>query len=188
LTALRQATAAQHRAIESRLRLDSALPLDRYIAVLQGFERFLAAWEPLLEQALPERLRAWFAPRRRGARVAEDLRALHAPRSEPAPLDLPLDTPAAAFGSLYVLEGSALGAQVIAPRLARQLGLHAHNGAAYFAGHGEHTAARWREFRELLEREVATDEQRAAACAAAVATFAALQAAFELPEDEPLSA
>jgi heme oxygenase len=79
------------------------------------------------------------------------------------------------FGSLYVIEGSALGGQVIAPKLARELGLQPGGGASYFHGFGSDTGGMWRDFRTVLAREVeATDNAVQQACQAARDTFQAL--------------
>lgn len=191
LASLRDATSQAHAATEALVALDGAFSLDHYARVLRGFDAFLSRWEPLVLQALPPALAQWLRPRLRGERLRGDLRALGLANGAQGgadggmpPIDLP--SAAAAMGSLYVMEGSALGAQVIAPRLRRQLGVGADNGGAYFAGNGAATGAMWREFRELLERVVGDSaEARAQACRAAVATFAALQhtleAAFHAP-------
>lgn len=193
LTALRQATAAKHEEIESLLQLAPAvdgapfeLGLDRYAAVLQGFDRFLSAWEPILLAALPEPLHGGFRARSRHALLRRDLQTLaaHLPTRDCAvdgakPLALALPDKASALGSMYVLEGSALGGQVIAHALKQAHGLDARRGTGYFTGHGADTGRLWREFRDLLAREL--DPEPAAiqgACRAAVDTFDALIACF----------
>ena len=188
LARLRTATGAAHARIEALLRLDGPITLDRYRAVLRGFDVFLAAWEPQVLAALPQRLHAWFHARSRHAFLRQDLRDLnedvHAVDGSnsrgPVSLGLSLDGPAAALGSMYVLEGSALGGQVIARTLLSQHGLGANHGARYFVGWGERTGILWREFRATMDAEVG-DEARGSdrACAAAIATFEALIEVFE---------
>lgn len=180
LAALRRATAASHEAIDRQLRLDEDMDEARYVRILVGFEGYLAAWEPHVAAALPADAREWFAARSRLAMVQRDLALLAPDRPAlPAPAVPPLADAAAAFGSLYVLEGSALGGQLIARRVAARFGFDATRGAAYFNGHGERTGALWREFRERVETAVAADA-RDTACAAAVATFDSLRAHFHL--------
>lgn len=186
LEALRGATRAQHDEIESLLRLMDPLDLPRYTAILAGFDAFLGQWEPRVEAALPLRLRTWWQPRRRHAFATDDLRHLGA--STPAgdhaaaraALDaLPLQTLPQALGSLYVIEGSALGGQVIAPKLQRELGLVPGAGASYFHGFGRDTGGMWREFRQVLAREVEPSEEAVGqACEAARGTFVALTQVF----------
>jgi heme oxygenase (biliverdin-IX-beta and delta-forming) len=184
LPELRAATRIQHDRIEQLLALDAPMPLARYAAILQGFQRFLLAWEAELRDALPARLQDWLAERSRLAFVAHDLAFLGAELPRPSwravPACLPERSVAAAFGSLYVIEGSALGGQVITPRLKRDLGLEPGRGASYFHGHGEGTGARWREFRQRAAAEIGDDAaRRRMACRAAAQTFEALIHGFE---------
>lgn len=184
LPELRVATRAQHDRIEQLLLLDAPMPLPRYGAILVGFERFLTAWERELREAMPARLHGWLAARERLGFVRQDLTFLGAlvPRlpAVAVPRCLPQRSAAAAFGSLYVIEGSALGGQVITPRLRRDLGLEPGRGASYFNGHGERTGAMWREFRLKAEAEIGDDAaSRRQACCAATQTFEALIATFE---------
>jgi heme oxygenase len=179
--ALRQACAAQHAAIEALLKLDQPLQYDRYARVLAGFAAFLPCWEARLRPCLPARLQGWFEQRSRLPMLRRDLAALglqpFAMEDPVAALALP--DMGAVFGSLYVLEGSALGGQMIARQLHLHLGLGPDNGAAYFNGWGERTGALWADFRERLALELGPDEAALrSACAAAVATFEALRACF----------
>lgn len=178
LAALRRATAPQHAQIEQLLRLDQPFDLARYTSALQGFEAFLRGWEPRLEAALPDALRPWFRDRRRGALARADLDALGAPANGEAALPA-IDSVSDALGSLYVMEGSALGGQVIAKQARDQHGLSADHGAAYFSGWGARTAGMWREFQQVLAQQDADGADHAAAGACAQATFGALIRTFE---------
>jgi heme oxygenase len=186
LIELRRATGSRHDQIESLLRLTEPMSSTRYAEVVRGFQEFLAAWEPRIVDALPERLRKWFASRRREAFAADDLSHLGplpisntaAPARE-AVQALPLSNVPAVFGSLYVIEGSALGGQVITPMLQQHLGLAPGKGASYFHGFGERTGAMWREFRQMAEAEVGDDaDAMQAACESAQRTFDALLETF----------
>lgn len=183
---LRRATGAHHAAIDRLLQLDGAYQPLRYRRILQGFDAYLSVWEPQLAAALPARLHAFFAEGCRGALVRADLAALGVAERCETPVKLPaLPSVAAAFGSLYVLEGSALGGQVIARELARH-GIGPQAGGSYFAGAGPATGARWRAFRVLLEDEVGGDAAaRAQACRAAGGTFGALTDVFAALLQEP---
>lgn len=184
LPVLRAATRTQHDRIEALLALDAPMPLARYGAILLGFQRFLTNWERELRHALPPRLHGWLADRSRLGFVAQDVAFLGANvpslPDQMAPSCLPEPGVAAAFGSLYVIEGSALGGQVITLRLQRDLGLVPGGGASYFNGFGERTGAMWREFRLLAEHEIGVDPtRRHLACRAAEQTFEALILTFE---------
>ena len=192
LPRLRRCTGPLHDDIEALLRLEAPMPLMRYGRILRGFHEFLQLWEPRVRQALPDRLRPWFDARVRSPFAARDLAALELPGNGAQDVDdamrasalaaqhgLRLDSPAAAIGSLYVIEGSALGGQVLTPKLLAAHGLTPEHGTAYFHGFGARTGAMWREFRQLAQVEAGGEEaDRSAACDAAVDTFRALIATF----------
>ena len=179
MAALRRSTAQRHAAIEDLLALGSPFGLDHYGRVLCGFEAFLSVWEPAVARSLPEKLRPWFLSRCRSDLARRDLAALGLPRV-PAPPAAHFLLPGlpAALGSLYVLEGSALGGQVIARQAARDHALGPQDGAAYFNGWGARTGAMWREFQQVLEVHDPGPQGRAQACASAQATFDGLSATF----------
>lgn len=173
LAALRQATRDRHGRIDRLMDVRRLAQPDRYGRVLQVFEAFTAAWEEAVAAALPAHWHGWLAARSRRQFLQQDLRALALPaasRAVPRPV-LP-DAPAA-WGALYVMEGSALGGQVITRALARA-GLDPASGAAYFHGFGEATAGMWDDFRGRLESELPDPAWLACACAAACHTFDAL--------------
>ena len=58
----------------------------------------------------------------------------------------PVDGIAAVIGALYVIEGSTLGGQVIAPRLSQSLGIDCDHGAGFFHGYGDETHRHWEHF------------------------------------------
>lgn len=187
ITSLRQATRDRHTALEGILQLN-LLSHRSYLDALRGFELFLSMWEPRIDAALELPLRDWFASRSRRRLLQRDLAQLHSGRDEQehahqvceqAVYRIELVGAAATFGSMYVLEGSALGGQVIARAARVSLGLTPENGAAYFNGKGRHTAASWAEFRMLLEEQVGPDPAACQqACNAACQTFDALIATF----------
>src|SRR5579875_2638121 len=75
LAALRAATHDAHLRLETDLALtDAGLGLARYRAVLARFFGFWRSWEDVVAAMLPEP--GFLAPRRRGALVERDLRAL----------------------------------------------------------------------------------------------------------------
>jgi heme oxygenase (biliverdin-IX-beta and delta-forming) len=178
LVALRAATRLHHDRVDRLIDLRRLGEAPFYASVLQVFDAFLAAWEARVLAVLPLPQREWLARRSRLAFVRHDLQVLGIDRLEPAPALAALPSSAAAWGSIYVVEGSTLGGQVITRTLARH-GLLPHNGAAYFHGWGEHTGGLWRETRTLLERELAPAHALPPACRAACATFDALAELLE---------
>lgn len=175
---LRRETAEAHRRLEDGLGLAAEdLTLGRYRGILEGFYTFLRPWEDRVEAAVGDP--AFTAPRRRAHLLAEDLAHLGVDRQHLAALpDCPglprIEGPAQAMGSLYVLEGSTLGGQVVARHVEQRLGLSDGQGYAFFNGHGRATGALWRGFLERLAA-FSAPERDDAVVAAARDTFGALE-------------
>jgi heme oxygenase len=194
LNELRLTTRAEHARIEALLRLDGPMPLERYAAIMSGFDAFLRAWEPRVQAALPARLSHWFRARRRGGFASADLEWLRDVAGiEPAPVDasaaarLPLDDLAALLGSVYVIEDSALGGQVVAPRLKASLGLGPGRGASFFHGFGGDALTMWRDFRVMAALEIGESSKATVrACRSAKRTFGVLIELFEPLAEPPL--
>jgi heme oxygenase (biliverdin-IX-beta and delta-forming) len=188
LPALRAATRAQHERLDRLIDLRRLRDAHRYGRVLQVLDGFHSAWEAGVMQALPAPWHPWLRQRSRRPFLQQDLQLLGLPAgAPPEPMPL-LATPGAAWGSIYVMEGSALGGQVITRSLA-EAGLRPDRGAAYFHGWGPATGAMWKEARRLLERQLAAAPALAEACDAACATFEALALHLEtaLHERPPLA-
>jgi heme oxygenase (biliverdin-IX-beta and delta-forming) len=184
LDTLRSATAMAHRRLERKLPLmNPGLSLSHYRDILAAMWGYHAPLEAQLGAA-----RAWdvlgldATAHQRTHRLRDDLRALglmdaaidRLPRCD----HLPSITPASrALGCLYVIEGSTLGGQVLLRHLTRHLAVDACRGGAFFAGHGEATAARWRQtcagIAAFGARATASEAQ---AAEAAVHTFTTLEA------------
>ena len=181
LQLLRDATRQQHAAIEHVIRLDASFTLQRYVATLQAFDSFLHAWEPVAASALPSRLQPWFWTRSRGALARRDLSWLSAcpETDELCAEQVTVGSSAAAWGGMYVVEGSSLGGQVIAKTLQQQFGITVDNGGAFFGSRGANTAVLWREFCATMAEEVGEAPLACAqACQAATKTFEVLRALF----------
>lgn len=182
LAELRLTTRAEHDRIESILRLTEPMTMARYATILCGFDTFLRVWEPRIHAALPLRLQSWFRARRRGGFASADVEWLRAVAGiAPVPLSaataaaLPLGDMAEILGSLYVIEGSALGGRVITPHLKSTLGLGQGRGASYFHGFGGETGVMWSNFRVLASLEIGESSRATVkACQSAKRTFAAL--------------
>ncbi len=195
VVSLRGATAVHHRLLEAFLRLEPPLEWSGYIEALRGFELFLSNWEPRVRARSPARLHGWLASRSRYTLAVRDLAQLGFESgcspdisAQCASLveNISLNSTAAVFGSIYVLEGSALGGQIIAKRAKEAFGLDPHNGAAYFKGFHPETASRWRQFQQLLDLEIGMgSEAREDACTAARQTFDALLGTFNSLRREP---
>lgn len=137
-TALRIATAKKHDTVDGAFgRFDLTDPAD-YGRFLSAHARALPAVEAAL--AACDTIPA-FAPR--SGALASDLAALGLPMPGPLPL-APPENEAAAFGALYVIEGSRLGGAMLARQVPAGLP-HAYLSAA-------HAPGAWRVFGETLDR------------------------------------
>lgn len=118
------------------------------------------------------------AARRRADLLAADLRTLGENAVEQLPIcrDLPeIRDAAAALGTLYVLEGSTLGGQIVSRHLRDTLGITEHTGGRFFRGHGERTAGMWRSFCAALAAFADEGGDAERTVAAALATFRSLE-------------
>lgn len=176
LQRLRDETRPAHETIERELEaLRMHACLDGFRLLVARFFGFYAVWEPQVAATLADE--AFFGPRRKLHLLANDLAFLGldpgALQSLPRCSNLPpLATLPETLGSLYVLEGSTLGGQVIARRLERSLGLSDGRGYAFFRSYGPEAPAMWRAFGERLATLPASVGE--ASVRSAQATFARL--------------
>lgn len=181
LSHLRDVTRAAHLAVENVLGLQEAdLTVVRYRTVLARLYGFWSAWEVQIAALYDDNL--FLAPRRRAHLLAADLTRLglkdveHLPRSP----GVPLRDRCMALGSIYVMEGSSLGARIILRNVERCLGDEGTKSSRYFAGYGEQTGAMWRAFLERLEQTSPSDRELVGQ--GALATFESFGKWFGLPE------
>jgi heme oxygenase len=150
LQLLREATAAQHKALEDCLPFFSPeldLPLYRRVIeayygfhwpLQQAIERFCANDPAILE-------------RRKVPALRKDLTALGLSEQQidalPLCRDLPLlNNRAQLLGLMYVMEGATLGGQVLRRMMKDKLGVEADNGGEFLDVYGSATGARWKAF------------------------------------------
>lgn len=186
---LRDITGPAHKRLEADLQLlAEPLSQSRFTHVLERFYGFHHTWEPAVTGCGD--LSALLEGRSRLAALEADLQALG--RSAQAIRRLPTcrdaealaQTPAAALGSLYVLEGSTLGGKVIARTLSRAAWLPP-GGLSYFDPYGERTGAMWRGFKQQ-SRELAPRETWPEIADGAQATFEMLRTWLAAaPEEHP---
>ncbi len=143
-------------------RIELAMDLDRRIADRDGYRSLLirfygfhSAWERAASELAPDR--AFFESRCKTKLLARDLTVLglsdeeiiRLPQCNPL---MPMPSPAAVLGSMYVVEGSTLGGAIIARDVERRLGFGPETGCAYFKSYGRETALMWKQFgAKLLE-------------------------------------
>lgn len=176
VAALKAASHATHQ------QLEASLPWARAFASREGYGRLLRAFLSLVKgaDAAVDRVlgRNGFCPcgdsRRRAEWIETDLERL-APAgsgSIPAPADFSfVDSRGAAIGVLYVLEGSALGAQVLSRELESRLGITADTGGSYLHAYGERTAEAWQAFVAWANQELSSPDLLNSAIRATLLTF-----------------
>jgi heme oxygenase (biliverdin-IX-beta and delta-forming) len=154
---LRAATSALHRRVEEQVELGSAVTRERYRDVLRAFYGYYEPLEPRVAAVAAAAPPEGFEVVARAPLLARDLLALG---DSPAVLttmprcsDLPrLGATAELAGCLYVLEGAALGAQVVRRILELRLGIARDNGGSFFTGGGPRTGGRWERVLAWIER------------------------------------
>ena len=156
LDRLRGATADVHRG------LDGAVdPVRRLHALadrahlLGGYYRMHAGAEAAMEPLLCAVAAVDFSGRRRAPVIAACLRELGCEPPDAIAAAPRAETPAAALGLLYVMEGSTLGGRIIL----RQL--HANGadptGLGFLDPYGARTGSMWRALLGVLQEELGTD-------------------------------
>ena len=115
----------------------------------------------------------------RSVRLTADLQELNmvAPGITCAPpISLPrLPYLANALGACYVIEGSALGSQLMLPQLQQVLGEGIIGADSFFRGRGSDTAVFWKQFRAALDFYGETHpKQVPSVVAGAISTFKAI--------------
>jgi heme oxygenase (biliverdin-IX-beta and delta-forming) len=180
---LRIHTRSHHERIEQALDLPASVrsrdDFERLLARFYGFylphEARLRPYTPALDAYGIE-----LGRRSKAGKIRDDLLSLgmsaEAITGLPQCVDLPdLCTPAHALGSLYVLEGSTLGSQIIARALKEKVDLDIMSSMRFLSGYGASTGAMWRSFVSALDAAPFESQCVAAAQEGAVQTFDCLE-------------
>jgi heme oxygenase len=155
IASLRRMTADDHARLERRFGLSARLRTRA--AYRQTLERLLGFYGPL-EQRLGPVARSLtgvrYDERRKAPLLTADLAALGLstdPGPSPTNVRLPgIDSPEAALGVLYVVEGATLGNAVIGGRVRERLGVTTSTGASFFCD-GPTVRPQWQAFEAVVE-------------------------------------
>lgn len=157
LARLKARTAHQHQQTEDGVDLmREDFSLEEYRRLLVRFYAFYKPYEQKMAEALAENeVQFDYAGRLNTPKIFADLQKLGMTETEISEIepfeDLPaLDSPESIYGSLYVIEGSTLGGQVILRHLNEKFNLDEANGSAFFSGYGKNTGKMWNAFREAI--------------------------------------
>lgn len=162
---LRSETRAAHDAIERDLDWERRVStIDGYRQLLARFYGFHRTWEPAIAASIDDE--SFVGPRRKLPLLEADL--LHLGMTPTAIEKIPEPdllirprTRAEALGSMYVLEGSTLGGQLIARRVAEKLGLKPGAGLSYHCAYGDAVGPMWQAFRARLGELSPSEEDEA---------------------------
>jgi heme oxygenase len=163
---LKTRTAHQHQATEETVNLMRPdFTIDDYRKLLMRFYAFYKPFEAKVQAALHANpIELNHSERLNTPRLVEDLKTLGLSEDEinaidPADSFPDLDSKENIFGSLYVIEGSTLGGQVIGRHLKQAFDLDASNGAAFFLGYGAETGKMWRGYAETVTKFAETADR-----------------------------
>jgi heme oxygenase len=93
--------------------------------------------------------------------------------------DLPrLESIASGLGTLYVLEGSTLGGQIILRTLRPQLAISSTHGGRFYASYGAQIGAMWRSYISVLENAAQLPQHASEIELGALETFGAFERWF----------
>jgi heme oxygenase len=171
LTRLKNETRPHHDRIEAVVDpMRPGLTRDEYAGLVARFHGFYASWEPAAEPHFSA-FGDFFARRRKLPLLRQDLRSLELSDTEIGSLPVcpdgpPAETFSRALGTMYVVEGSTLGGQVITRHLGRTLGFRPDSGCAFFASYGDQVGPMWQEFRRFLVDHGGSHEYEIVAAAA----------------------
>jgi heme oxygenase len=168
---LRQETEADHRNVEGAVPLmHQGLNIAEYVQCLQRIYGVVAAWEERAAEIAPEWLQPAVLARQRRSLLELDLTWFGAEKDDRRPTLPEMNNLPSLFGTMYVMEGSTLGGQLIARHVEAVLHLSEGQGNSYFRGHGSQTGPLWKEFCEMLKLRI-PDEQTEAVVVSAKAMF-----------------
>lgn len=179
---LRDTTRDAHARLEHKLDVAGCWSSrESYSALLIDFLSLYRPLERVLAAIIQPSCGLDFAPRRKARLLAADLIDLgHTPAQlahVPDYTDLPrIASLPEALGTMYVLEGSTLGGQVIFGRIAPALGISKMRGGQFFNAYGCNTAQMWAVFVSVLNRFGSDPDSAPVIVASARAAFAAFEA------------
>ncbi len=157
LVQLKTRTAHQHQATEATVNLMRPdYTLDDYRNLLVRFYSFYKPFEAKMSESIARNSVEFNHDERLNTpKLEADLMSLGMSENDLSQIetfaDLPnLDSKERIFGSLYVIEGSTLGGQVISRHLKGKFDIDETSGAAFFSGYGKDTGKMWNGYREAV--------------------------------------
>lgn len=180
-TELKENTKKEHASLEKKLIsvLKDIKSSEDYLNVLQVFYAYYSGLENRINRILDRDLLPDVHHRRKAEYLLNDIRHFDANPSLAESYDLPeINSPYAALGSLYVMEGSTLGGQIISKMIMQKLGSSGEGGLSFFQGYGTDTHEMWEKFKSILDNLTLLPDQREELVTAARETFVRFEALF----------
>lgn len=178
LARLKEETRHQHQQTEGDVDImREDFNRDNYRDLLVKFYSFYKPFEAKMSEAIAANgIEFNHSERLNFPKLEKDLQALGMSDEEILNIktteELPnLDSGERIFGSLYVIEGSTLGGQVISRHLKQNLEIDETNGAAFFSGYGRNTGMMWKAFGEAITNFAENSENQDEIIAGANETF-----------------
>ncbi|MGD1894572.1 MAG: biliverdin-producing heme oxygenase [Cyclobacteriaceae bacterium] len=168
---LREATRSQHEATESLLfphQSWETFSLQNYREFMTVQYVFHTHTERVIDDALGPELkeRLHWQQRRKLLSIQNDLAELSSGKPTITEYALPLASEAEAIGYLYVTEGSTLGGRMISKALSENEQIATHCSFRFLNVYGTETGRYWKEFLDVLSKEITADQEETVITAA----------------------
>jgi len=182
LQRLRSKTANSHQLIEqnsaSQLLLSKGVTIVQYAHYLKSLYGFVYGFEKMVFPILKHHPLLQINDRKKSHFIQADLAMLNQTAAQPYVSDelfnTHYQTAAAAFGGMYVLEGSTLGGQIISKHLSKVLGAAVAGKTSYLSAYASQTGTMWKSFLQLLCEAGASANNEDEIIDSAVNTFSLL--------------
>ncbi|MDX2071682.1 MAG: biliverdin-producing heme oxygenase [Haliscomenobacter sp.] len=197
LQRLRSKTANSHQLIEqnsaSQLLISEEVTIVQYAYYLKSLYGFVHGFEKMVFPILKHNPLLQLNERSKSHFIQADLAMLNQTAAQPYVSDelfsTHYPTAAAAFGGMYVLEGSTLGGQIISKHLSKVLGTAVTGKTTYLSAYASQTSTMWKSFLQLLCEAAASNNNEDEIIESAVNTFALLNNclsdySYQLAENE----
>lgn len=172
LQKLKETTRRQHEEVEAAVDvMNRMFSIEDYKVLIGRFRKFYKGYE--LRLPIDELKAAGFDYTERLKLPSLEADSIALGIGDPEKFEqLPdVSSVARAFGSLYVIEGSTLGGQVISRHLKEHLGITPANGGSFFANYGTQVGPMWKEFGAAITAFAQDGQNDSAILDAASETF-----------------
>lgn len=176
---IKEATKVAHQQLEKTvvMRLKAIRSQADYADVLKHFYAYFHAIEQAIQPFITADVLPDYAERRNSDYIRQDIESLGGDMNDlPAAQAPEIQSVAAAFGALYVLEGSIMGGLYIVQML-QKYGLE--TGFSFFSGYGEETREKWATFTVHMNSAATNEDDKQTVIRTGEATFAQFEQVFE---------